>query len=113
MPRYVIERQYLVPMFEHILVEAPSFDAACREAIDEFVQPWGDNVAPDFDNARAVTITQAVAIPENLFPELRSRENEDRHILSQLLYDTGLDPVAIPPEFTERCGQDEGPVGFA
>jgi hypothetical protein len=40
MPRYVIERQYLVPMFEHILVEAPSFDAACREAIDEFAQPW-------------------------------------------------------------------------
>src|SRR5260370_24047573 len=113
MPRYVIERQSRVPMFEHILVESPSLDAACREAIDEFAQPWGDNVAPDFDNARAVTITQAVVIPENLFPGLRARENEDRHILSQLVYDSGLDPVAIPPEFTERCGQDEEPVGFS
>jgi|SRR5579862_6062712 len=113
MPRYVIERQYLVPMFEHILVEAPSFDAACREAIDEFVQPWGDNVKPDFDNARAVTITEAVMIPDNLFPELRSRENEDRHILSQLLYDTGLAPLAISSEFTEPSEQDEEPVGFS
>jgi hypothetical protein len=113
MPRYVIERQYLVPMFEHILVEAPSFDAACGEAIDELAQPWGDNVKPDFDNARAVTITLAVEIPENLFPELRSREDEDRHILSQVLYDAGLDPLGIPPEFTERYGQDEEPVGFA
>ena len=101
-----------MPRFEHILVEATSFDAACREAIDEFAQPWGDNVAPDFENARAVTITEAVVIPENLFPELRSREDEDRDILSQLLYGGGLDPVAIPPEFTERCGQSEEPVGF-
>ena|SRR5579864_1393631 len=112
MPRYVIERQYLVPMFEHIFVEAPSFDAACREAIDEFAQPWGDHVAPDFDNARAVTITEAVMIPENLFPELRSRENEDRHILSQLLYDTGLDHVAIPAEFAEEREAGE-PIGFS
>jgi hypothetical protein len=112
MPRYVIERQYLVPMFEHIFVEAPSLDAACREAIDELAQPWGDHVAPDFDNARAVTITEAVVIPGNLFPELRSRENEDRHILSQVLYGSGLNPVAIPTEFTTRCHQDEEAVGF-
>ncbi|HEV2334141.1 MAG TPA: hypothetical protein VGS13_01460 [Stellaceae bacterium] len=113
MPRYVIERQYLVPMFEHILVEAPNFDAACGEAIDEFAQPWGDHVKPDFDNARAITITLAVEIPENLFPELRSREDEDRHILSQVLYDAGLDPLAIPPAFAERCAQGDEPVGFA
>ena len=112
MPRYVIERQYLVPMFEHILVEAPSFDAACREAIDEFVQPWGDNVAPDFDNARAVTITEAVAIPENLFPELRSREDEDHHILSYTLYDAGLPLLQIPAEFTDGDQGNVGDVGF-
>jgi hypothetical protein len=113
MPRYLIERQYLVPMFEHILVEAPNLDEACREAIDEFARPWGDNVEPDFDSARAVTITQAVEIPEHLFPELRSRVNEDRHALSHALYDAGLDPLLIPPEFTEE-GADEGEtIGFS
>jgi hypothetical protein len=113
MPRYVIERQYLVPMFEHILVEAPSLDVACREAIDEFVQPWGDHVRPDFDNARAVTITQAVAIPESLFPELRSREDEDRHVLSHVLYDAGLNLLQIPVEFGDEGMDDGEPVGFA
>ncbi len=112
MPRYVIERQYHVPMFEHILVEAPSFDSACREAIDEFAQPWSDNVELDFDNARAGTITLAVEIPENLFPELLSREDEDRHILSQVLYNAGLDPLAIPLEFEEPGGEDHQSVGF-
>jgi hypothetical protein len=113
MPRYVIERQYLVPMFEHILVEAPSLDAACREAIDEFTQPWGDDVKPDFDNAGAVTITQAVEIPENLFPELRSREDEDRHVLSHVIYDAGLDLLQIPAEFADDGTNDGEPVGFS
>jgi hypothetical protein len=26
MPRYVIERQFLVPMYEHIVVQAPSLE---------------------------------------------------------------------------------------
>jgi hypothetical protein len=113
MPRYVIERQYLVPMFEHILVEAPSFEAAFEEAIDEFAKPWGDHVKPDFDNARAVTITQAVEIPDLLFPELRSTEDEDRHTLSHVLYDAGLPLLQIPAEFTDDYLESDGEVGFA
>lgn len=42
MPRYVIERQFLVPVYEHILVKAPGLEAACREALDDNAQPWGD-----------------------------------------------------------------------
>jgi hypothetical protein len=112
MPRYVIERQYLVPIFEHILVEAPSLEAACREALDEYAQPWGDGAEIDFDNARPTTVTQAVEIPECRFPELRSREDEDRHVLSHVLYDAGLYLLPIPAEFSGTGEADEG-VGFS
>ncbi len=43
MPRYVIERQYLLPIYEHLLIEAPTFDAACHEALDEIFHPWEDD----------------------------------------------------------------------
>ena len=29
MPKFVIERQYLVPMYQHIVVEAESLEKAC------------------------------------------------------------------------------------
>jgi hypothetical protein len=37
MPRYVIERQFLVPMFEHIFVEAPNLHVA---------RPWTISHSP-------------------------------------------------------------------
>ena len=43
MPRYVIERQYLLPVYEHLLIEAPNFETACREALDEIAHPWSEN----------------------------------------------------------------------
>ena len=111
MPRYVIERQYLVPIFEHILVEAPSFEAACREALDEHAQPWGDDAEIAFDDARPTTIAEAVELPETLQPEL-CPENADRYILSGLLYDSGLDLLPIPSEFP-GTGEAEDGVGFS
>ena len=60
MPQYIIERQYLLPVYEQLLVDAPNLEAACREVMDEIAHPWGANAREDFDNARAVTITEAV-----------------------------------------------------
>ena len=114
MPRYVIERQYLVPVFEHIFVEAPHLEAACREALDDDAQPWGDDAKLDFDTVRPTTVAQAVEIPEHLFPELRSREDGDSHDFSQILYESGLDLLLIPREFAERDDAQSGePIGFA
>jgi hypothetical protein len=31
MPKFVIERQYLVPMYQHIFVEADTFEEACEQ----------------------------------------------------------------------------------
>ena len=35
MPKFVIERQYLVPMYQHVVVEAETFHAACEIAVTE------------------------------------------------------------------------------
>ena len=32
MPKFVIERQYLVPMYQHIVVEAENLEKACKKA---------------------------------------------------------------------------------
>jgi hypothetical protein len=111
MPRYVIERQYLVPIYEHLLVDAPSLEAACRVALDEHAEPWGDDAEIDFDNARSTTMAQAVELPETLQPEV-CPGNADRYVLSDLLYDSGLDLLPITTEFAEDEGDREG-IGFS
>jgi hypothetical protein len=62
MPKFVIERQYLVPMYQHIVVEAETLEAACAIAVTDDIG-W-DSQEMDCDNARATTITEAKAIPE-------------------------------------------------
>lgn len=110
MPRYVIERQYLVQIFQHILVEAPSLEAACREALDDNSQPWDDSKI-DWDSFRATTIAQAVELPKTLEPGL-CPNNADSYDLSLLVYDCGLELIPIPAEFAEGGGAQEG-VGFS
>ena len=107
MARFVIERQYLLPVYEHLLVEAPDLKAACREALDEFAHPWSEDAKEDFESARATTITGAVELPESAFPELQSGKEEGQAGLGTVLYHSGLDPLPIPAEFAEGDREDE------
>ena len=59
MPVYTVERQYLVPAFQHITLEAESPEAAMRAAMDESRFPWGDNTTTDYEGARAHHISGA------------------------------------------------------
>jgi hypothetical protein len=102
--RYIIERQYLVPVYEHILVEAPNFEAACRKALDDIEEPWGDNVETDYEGARPTTIERAV--------EVLASTGSDESSLSRLLYDAGLDLLPIPREFTDESDGPGAGVGF-
>jgi hypothetical protein len=63
MPKFMVERQYLVPMYQHIVVEAENLDAACTKAISDDIN-W-DTQETDCDNARATTVTEAKVIPED------------------------------------------------
>jgi len=62
MPNFVIERQYLVPMCQHIVVEAENLDEACKKAVSDDID-W-DTQEMDSDSARATTITEAKMVPE-------------------------------------------------
>ena len=62
MLKFVIERQYLVPMYQHIVVEAENLEEACTKGISDDID-W-DTQEMDCDSARATTITEANVIPE-------------------------------------------------
>lgn len=42
MARYIIERQYLLPVCQHLALDAPDPEAACREALDDGEHDWED-----------------------------------------------------------------------
>jgi len=88
MPKYAIERQYLVPVYQHVLIDAPDLDAACRQALDH--DDW-DSSETDYDNSRETTIAQAVEIPPDFDLEQRSP--------SECVYTAGLEQLAIPARF--------------
>jgi hypothetical protein len=62
MPKFVIQRQFLVPMYQHLIVEAENLDEACTKAVSDDID-W-DTQETDCDSARATTITEAKVIPE-------------------------------------------------
>jgi len=61
MPKFVIERQYLVPMYQHIVVQAEDLEEACKKGISDDID-W-DTQEMDCDSARATTITAAKIVP--------------------------------------------------
>lgn len=79
MPTWTIERQYLVPIYQTVVIEAASIEEACQIALGKHAtihEPdWGAHDMPrpgggvlycgrvetDHDNARATTITRIVA----------------------------------------------------
>jgi hypothetical protein len=65
MPKFIIERQYLVPMYQHIVVETETLEAACEMAVSDDIA-W-DSEEMDSDDARATTLTAAKMIPEDKF----------------------------------------------
>jgi hypothetical protein len=72
MPKFLIERQYLVPMYQHVVVEADTVEAACEMAVTDDIS-WDDQEM-DCDNARPTTLTAAKVIPDDneVDPEQRA-----------------------------------------
>jgi hypothetical protein len=54
MAKFVIERQYLVPMYQYIVLEAENLEEACTRGISDDLD-W-DTQEMDSDSARATTI---------------------------------------------------------
>ncbi len=113
MPKFVIERQYLVPMYQHIVVETETLEEACRKAISDDMD-W-DTQEMDCDSARATTITGAKLVPDgyNVSPErgliIASGDLKGRPLdmlsFATFLYENEAETgplLEIPEQFTEE-----------
>ena len=107
MPKYAIERQYLVPVYQHLFVDAPDLDAACRQALDH--DDW-DSSETDYDASRETTIACAVEIPVGK-TELKGGAEATA---TEMIYQAGLPHLHIPRQFRDdddvsraspRCGR--------
>ena len=98
MPRYIIERQYLLPVYQHLAIEAPDLDTACREALDDSEHDW-KNAREDYESSRPATIVSAIEIAGE---EQWAIANESQYERSGLMYDGSHELIEIPREFTER-----------
>ena len=103
MPRYIIERQYLLPVYQHLAVEAPDLDTACRDALDDGEHDWED-AQEDYESSRPATIISAVEIASQEEWVIATKSQYER---SGLMYDGRHQLIEIPAEFTERDRQAE------
>lgn len=62
MPMFTVERQYLVPVFQHITLETADVASACTTALDEDEYPW-DGEKIDYECARQTTLSGVWAGP--------------------------------------------------
>jgi hypothetical protein len=53
MPRFTLIRQYLPPVYQHLIIEAQRLEQACEKAIEH--SDWGGS-QEDYDNAREPTM---------------------------------------------------------
>ena len=97
MPCYIIERQYL-PVYQHLAIEAPDLDTACREALDDGEHDW-ENAQEDYESSRPATIISAVEIAGEEQWAIATKSQYER---SGLMYDGRHELIEIPREFTER-----------
>ena len=59
--KYAIQRQYLLPVYQHLVIEADSVEHACERAIES--DDW-DSSEQDYDSCRNTTIEAIRPIPE-------------------------------------------------
>jgi hypothetical protein len=113
MPKFVIERQYLVPMYQHIVVETETLEEACKKAISDDID-W-DTQEMDCDSARATTITGAKLVPDgyDVRPDrsliIASGDRKDLPLdmlsFATFLYENAAETgplLELPEQFTEE-----------
>jgi hypothetical protein len=60
-PDAVIQREYLLPVYQYLVIEADTFEEACAEAVGP-EHDW-DNAEEDYDGSLSTTITNAKMVP--------------------------------------------------
>jgi hypothetical protein len=61
MPTFIIERQYLLPVYQHIVVDAPDLASACRQAIESDDL---EGQKEDYDTCGPTTVNLVMQLPD-------------------------------------------------
>ena len=61
MPKYVVERQYLLPVYQRLVIEADTVEEACEKAVDH--DDW-QSAEEDGDGSRGTTINAIKLVPD-------------------------------------------------
>jgi hypothetical protein len=91
MPKYLIERQFLIPVYHHLVVEADTPEEACGEAIER--DDWSDAI-DNYESARATTITA--------IREVTDEEKLQDLGLSGFVCETGAELIEVPEHFANE-----------
>ena len=67
MPKFVIERQYLLPIYQRLIIDAPDITTACQEAVED--DDW-ESAEEDGDGSGDTTISAAREIPDGLVEQI-------------------------------------------
>jgi hypothetical protein len=104
MRKFVIQREYLLPVYQYLVIEADTFEEACAEAVGP-EHDW-DNAEEDYDGSLPTTITNAKVLPEGATTDhylIEGSPLTQRMPLGSFLYEneaeTGpLLPIYIAPK---------------
>jgi len=101
MPRYVIERQYLLPVYQYLALESPDLESACREALDDGEHDWED-AQEDYESSRPTTIVSTIVSAIEIAGEAEwATAIKSQYERSGLMYDRRHEFIEIPRQFTE------------
>jgi hypothetical protein len=100
MPKFVIERQYLAPTIQHVIVEADDLAAACQKVVEEEgdLDDWDDSWEGEH---RDTTITHAKLVPDGYDLNAPTTDDPDgRHWkpLTRFLYSDDTGPMLDIPD---------------
>ena len=106
MPRYIIERTYLMPVYKQFVVEAPDLETACRDVMDEHKYDW-DGQVDDPESSRPHHLTRIVQVADDDVPDPAALYDRDHEALDIPRAFTEPD-AALLAEILERndCGKD-------
>jgi len=102
MPKYVIQREYLLPVYQYLVIEADTFEEACAEVVGP-EHDW-DNAEEDYDGSLPTTITSAKMVPDEATTDhylIEGGPLQQRMTLGSFLYENEAEtgpPLPIPDQ---------------
>jgi len=69
MPKFVIERQYFMPVYQRLIIEADDAEDACQQAVEH--DDW-QSAVDDGEGSTGTTINAIKQVPDELINKIES-----------------------------------------